>query len=232
MKNIPILAICTALSLLACGKKADSPEAIEEKIEEKIEEMLDSRIGVNEESAIGSLKSIATGQEQFRSQNCVDQDSNGVGEYGLLGELSGLKEYRGYGGNCKDSPFIPSILGKTDDKGRVKKSGYYFILYLFGDGKIISDASPDVVKKASMQEEEYVVYAFPAEPGQSGIRVFALNSMGQIFQLKNAGNTWGGDNIPPAGLAYKTGKAPTKGASDFVEPGEKGGAEEGWEPCG
>jgi hypothetical protein len=194
-----------------------------------------ARMRANETSAIGTLKCISAGQEQFRCSTSVDQNSNGMGEYGLLGELAGGREYRGGGGSCKDSPFIPSMFSTPDKKGRIRRSGYYFIVYLPGREKSMCDADARIGEGADKQEENYVVYAFPEEPGKSGARVFAISATSAtyvIMCLDNAKGVWGGDKIPPPGLAFKHGNDPSIAGAAFVGMGDQGGAAEAWYELG
>jgi prepilin-type N-terminal cleavage/methylation domain-containing protein len=53
-----------------------------------IPNLLRSRSAANEGAAVGSLRTIATFQAVFRQQGEIDQNSNGTGEFGLLGEMS------------------------------------------------------------------------------------------------------------------------------------------------
>lgn len=187
-----------------------------------------TRIRLNETHVIGVLKTIVAGQEQFRSGVCVDQDSNGIGEYGFLGELAGTRNYRGSSASSKNAPFIPSTLGKIDGKGRARSSGYYYIVYLPGHEKAVTELDEVSSGDPCNQEEQYVVYAFPVEPGKSGNRVFVMTSHAQILCLPNLDGEWGGDKIPPPGLAFKKGKDPSFPSAELVRPGEKGAAKEAW----
>ena len=54
-----------------------------------IPQLLRSRISSNETAAIGTLTTLRTVQAQFQQAVIVDQNGNGIGEYGLFQELSG-----------------------------------------------------------------------------------------------------------------------------------------------
>ncbi|MHC5040299.1 MAG: hypothetical protein ACYTHM_23565, partial [Planctomycetota bacterium] len=56
-----------------------------------------ARIQSRERHAIACLKSICTGQEQFKNSVSIDLNRNGVGEYGFLSELAGKERCRGGG---------------------------------------------------------------------------------------------------------------------------------------
>jgi hypothetical protein len=193
--------------------------------------LLRSRIGAGEASPIGTLKTFTAGQEQFRSQGCVDEDMDGVGEYGLLAELAGFADFRGTQVSCANSPFIPTVF-KPDVTGKATKSGCHFIIYLVGKGKSFCTMRDATEEGADRREDDFVAYAWPVEYGKSGNRIFALNSEGQIMQNPNSDGLWSGENIPPPGLAYKDGRDTAKGSGKFVQGGDKGGATEPWAPIG
>lgn len=54
------------------------------------------RGGHNETAAISTLRNLHSAQEQFREACRVDEDGDGVGEYGTFLELSGAATLRGY----------------------------------------------------------------------------------------------------------------------------------------
>ncbi|MHC4599290.1 MAG: DUF2950 family protein [Planctomycetota bacterium] len=160
-----------------------------------------SRIGSNEASAQGSLKAIATGQEQFKSAVTIDRDGDGIGEYGFLSELAGTRR-----GRCSDpvsqsSPYIPSILGKLGPKGIACKAGYCFRLYLPGadgpleEGTAIPEVDPKLV---DLHEKNYVVFAWPIQTGRTGLRFFAISALGQVFSVEPS--PFSGMEEPPYGL--------------------------------
>ena len=64
------------------------------------------------------MKAICTGQEQFKCACCIDQNRNGMGEYGFLAELGGTKACRGGGMQFESNP-PPwhAALTKGRDKG-------------------------------------------------------------------------------------------------------------------
>ena len=194
--------------------------------------LLRSRIGSGETSPIGSLKSFSAAQEQFRSQKLVDQDQDGEGEYGTIGELSGNRALRGGGRAVSMSPFLPSIFEPTGPGGSGVKSGYFFIVYLCGKTRSFTDADVQTGQGVDLQEQNFVAYAWPQQHGKTGTRVFAMDAQGTIMQLANSDGTWSGDHVPPPGLAFQDGRDPAVGSGVFVMPGDKGGAKEAWRPVG
>ena len=92
--------------------------------------------------------------------------------------------------------------------GVAEKSGYYFYCYLPGsDDKAMGekDASSETNADAvSLQENGFVVYAWPIAYGNSGQRVFAVNQDGEVVSCYTSSyNLW---NIPQANAAYTDGK--------------------------
>jgi hypothetical protein len=171
-----------------------------------------NRIGANEASAIGSLKSICTGEEQFRSGVCIDQNANGVGEYGFLSELGGTAPCRGGGLQYESNPYIPSILGTVDSRGVSHKSGYCFILYLPA-GKNAATATDDGRVGVALSEEAYAVYAWPKEKGVTGNRLFFIDVQGQPYGRDDSPYS-GPSNPPPWNEAFSD---PGKGWSSGID---------------
>lgn len=163
--------------------------------------LMRSRVGTNESSAIGTLRSLSTSQAQFQSQGIVDQDNDGTGEFGTLGELSGISPCRGSGQSMAASPFIAQILGIRDDNGVSMKSGYCFVLYLptaKGPARREGDAELDAVAAdADAQEVRWCAYAWPQSPGQSGNRIFFVNQEGQVYMAVASATRYGGAGNPP-----------------------------------
>jgi hypothetical protein len=173
-----------------------------------------SRVGANESMAIGALRSLATAQAVFQAQTIVDQDEDGLGEYGTLGELAGLAPCRGSGAQMNQSPFIASILGVRDENGVAQKSGYHFVVYLptaTGPARREGNAeSPTQAGDADAQEARWCAYAWPVSPGQSGHRVFFVKQEGEVWQARASVTPYGGRGaIPAPAAAYdRAGPAP------------------------
>jgi hypothetical protein len=159
----------------------------------------------------------------------VDQDSDGVGEYGTLAELSGAVKIRGSDSSCAKSPFILMILNPAG-KAFAYKSGYNYIIYLAGKKRAITDLNRGDPPNTDLQEVDFVAYAWPVTYGKSGDRVFAINSQGLIMQMPNRKGLWSGDKVPPPGLAMIDGLDPSLIKTGFVRKGDLGSAEEPWTP--
>jgi prepilin-type N-terminal cleavage/methylation domain-containing protein len=163
--------------------------------------LLRSKIGTNESACIGSLRSCTTAQEQFKQQNVVDQDADGMGEYGWFGELSGAEAVRVSGLKMNTSPFIAAILGVKDGGGRAQKSGYYYHMFLpTGAGAAAGEGSGSGTANsadADSQETRWAVYAWPNSRGQSGNRAFFTNSAGEVYATANNVAQYSGTTTEP-----------------------------------
>ena len=84
----------------------------------------------NEKYAIQNLKLLFDAQTSFQSLCLVDQDKNGIGEYGALQELAGTLPLRGKA-TFLSPPFINESFGKSvaSEKMIVGRGGYYYIVY-------------------------------------------------------------------------------------------------------
>lgn len=158
----------------------------------------------NETSAMAALKATFAGQEMLKSQVAVDENSNGIGEYGFLDELAGTKKCRGEGGKLYDSnSFISRNLGSLTDRGVAKKSGYCFVLYLptpEGGGASSSAQKVDPAKA----EANFVLYAWPERRGSTGLRAFCVDRQGQLREVLDS--RWSGEaDLPPWDAAFGAG---------------------------
>lgn len=144
------------------------------------------RIIAYEPAAVATLKSgIFVSQVQFQANwtttsPILDQDGNGIGEYGLLSEISGR---RGVGGKgTGEIRFLSGPLAENDVANK-----YRFAIFL-PDGK--GGAIPEPAEKgprkllgkdaAKEQERHFVAYAWPDEPDISK-RMFAITETGQLL---------------------------------------------------
>ncbi|MBI4614833.1 MAG: DUF2950 family protein [Planctomycetes bacterium] len=168
--------------------------------------LIQARLSANETAAIGTLKSLATSQEQFKFSTLVDADSDGTGEYGYFQELAGTSETRS--GAKVDPSFLTSVLGESaaENGGIAEKNGYHFLIYLPGKDAAMREkatlpaADPGV---ANAQETRWVCYAWPVEFEKTGRRVFCITQEGQVYETHNYSTTYSGaGKIPEAGAAY------------------------------
>jgi prepilin-type N-terminal cleavage/methylation domain-containing protein len=204
--------------------------------------LLRSRIGTNESSAIGSLRSLSTAQAQFQSQAVVDQDGDGTGEFGWLGELAGNSQVRVTSLQMNQSPFIAAILGVRDASGVSQKSGYMFRMYLPGDAAALTEGSATTGEAnatgngPNFQEVRWGCYGWPNTRTQSGNRAFFVNHSGDVVQSANtaAGQLYSGTTLPAVGAALDTSGTPAnlEAAIGLTAAGLTAGDGGQWAPAG
>ncbi len=145
----------------------------------------------NEPQAAATLRvGIAAGQQQFKAGGYLDQDGDGAGEYGFLGELGGLRP----------TPTAKAGLLQLVDPQVAAggpENGYHFAIFL-PDGAGGALAEPAGAQQralnagaAKAQAKHYVAYAWPEEAGP-GKRMLAITEAGQVFAAPFDGTppTW------------------------------------------
>lgn len=164
--------------------------------------LLRARIASNEGSAIGTLRAIGTGEDQYRTAIVEDDDTNGVGEYGNLTELA-------------NGEFIPRGMTPVGAATFAIKSGYRI------------EAFPGDVALAGDDADEsafFIVYAWPDSVNNTGVRAFALDQSNEI--AFNTDQQYSGVTAPGATdarspivgrertLGLATGTPPVTGSND------------------
>jgi hypothetical protein len=145
--------------------------------------------GSGESDAISTLWNLFHSQAQFQAAAFVDENRNGVGEYGTFQELSAACAPRG-----RDAPLsIPVLSGafrKVDAGGEVGRSGYRFRIWLVGrDGKPVGETIANVAAGAAdadKSETSWRCYAWPARYDSTGLRTFFVDASFGIYSTENA----------------------------------------------
>ncbi len=99
----------------------------------------------------------------------MDQDGNGRGEVGWLGEMAGIDFTRGTGGvggpKISTSPFIACCFGLKDERGCATRQGYLFRMWLpmasgcaRGEARLEPATAPDPAN-GPHQERRFACYA-------------------------------------------------------------------------
>ncbi len=149
-----------------------------------IPSLIAARLTANETAAIETLRSISTAQAQFLRSGKADEDFDGAGEHGSLGELSGCVGVRG--GQAKVPTDLTASMRNVTPNGEIAKSGYFFRIYLpDADGHGVRDepgggVGPGVVDP-DYAEQVWCCYAWPTRYGVSGRRTFFVNQTGDIL---------------------------------------------------
>jgi prepilin-type N-terminal cleavage/methylation domain-containing protein len=145
--------------------------------------LIASRISADETSAIGTLKQIVSAQSVVQAMRLIDQDNDGIGEYGWLAEMTGTVNVRDasgpHGGPLIDPPSAAKSLGMVNAFGLVPKSGYVIRLSLpdpsgAGLNEALTGGSP-TGEDPDLCEQYWIAYAWPSGFGTSGKRAFCVN---------------------------------------------------------
>ena len=180
-----------------------------------IPQLLRSRISSNETAAIGTLTTLRTVQAQFQQAIVVDQNDNGIGEYGLFQELAGAEIPRGAIQARTPGEFLSQELGAVDAaNGYASKAGYHFLIFLPTDGNgpatdegTLGVPLPNVEVAADADEQEvrWCCYAWPVSRTETGNRCFVVNQTGTVYQSSNEAATQlysGSTTMPAADAAF------------------------------
>ena len=156
-----------------------------------IPNLLSARLNANESAAIATLKNISSGQSQCQASGVVDTNSNGQGEYGYFGELSGRTAIRGSTQSITP-PVLSAAFGNVDT-ARVSRSGYVFQMFLPDSNRagIAEDATGGDTDNgngvdAGNCEVLWCCYAWPSVAGNSGNRTFFINQSGDVLATNGA----------------------------------------------
>ena len=175
-----------------------------------IPNLMSARTSANENAAIATLRSLASAQAQCRYSAALDLDGDGEGEYGFLGELAGVRPLRvAHGGAAAwgragqgelSPPMLPTAWGQGQPDGRggslIERSGYLFQLWLPGSGGVgVTEPDGERVPVVDVEgaERAWCAYAWPAQPGSTGLRAFFINQDGDLLQTSNHGGLYGGN---------------------------------------
>ncbi len=160
-----------------------------------IPNLLESRISANDAAVVASLKSgVFPAQIQFQGGGYVDQNQDGIGEFGFFNELSG-----GPLDNRADSVRL-SLLPMAWNAPYPDVHGYTFACWLpdGAGGAIGASDGPRTLNAVAgaAQHKGFVVYAWPTDPAQRKT-VYALNNNGMIYfkpadevELSETGPAW------------------------------------------
>jgi len=155
-----------------------------------IPKLLSARLSANENAAISSMRMLASAQAQIQSSAALDGDRDGIGEYGMLGELSGSRPIRDSEVDV-NPPVLSASMGNLLSDGCggtvVQRSGYYIQVFIPGRGdKMVSD-EPGVGSTtlaridAEGAESRWCAYAWPVDAGKTGNRSFFVDQRGSVY---------------------------------------------------
>ncbi|MCA8953055.1 MAG: prepilin-type N-terminal cleavage/methylation domain-containing protein [Planctomycetes bacterium] len=173
-----------------------------------IPNLLSARLNANESAAIATLKNISSAQAQCQASGIIDVNTNGQGEYGFFGELSGATVVRA--GTLRIQPPVLSSAFGNIANSRVTRSGYLFQMYLplvtsAGVSELAAggDAGNTQNVDPSSAETMWACYAWPAVQGNSGKRTFFVNQGGDVLATNGANTAYNGTTtVPVYNAAY------------------------------
>lgn len=162
--------------------------------------LIASRMTANERVAIATLRHLASCQMQFRALNYLDENFDGVPEFGTVDELTGNAPIRGIA-TPLSPPLITGSLTNFGADGYHQTSGYFFAMYLPDNS---GNGVNPTTALASVDPDQSALFwsclAWPTANGSSGRTTFFVNQQGQILQSLNAGYS-GATSVPPPGAA-------------------------------
>jgi prepilin-type N-terminal cleavage/methylation domain-containing protein len=178
-----------------------------------IPNLLSARLSANESNAISTLRNLVTSQAQFQSASNMDEDQDGTGEYGSLGEMSGLSNLQRNGVGIAaplNPPILPATFQTIDANGFATKSGYLFVVFL-PDANAPPTGAPDIANGGPDPgidpdncEAMWCAYGWPIDQGTTGNRAFFVNQRGEILQTKMDVAVYDGAGAAPAYSAAYT----------------------------
>ena len=143
-----------------------------------IPNLMESKISANEYAAAATLKAaMHSAQISFQASRLQDANQNGTGEFGFIENLNG--EAGCLGAKAGDLNFL---IGKSFRR-IMGHNGYRYEMYLpdgNGGAHKFEDGHPKTPEGITACESNFLVYAWPIKPNETGRRVFALMNDGQI----------------------------------------------------
>jgi prepilin-type N-terminal cleavage/methylation domain-containing protein len=192
-----------------------------------IPNLLSARLNANESAAVATLKNIASGQAQCQASGVIDVNSNGQGEYGFFGELSGRVDVRGASTQSISPPVLSTAFGNigttATTQSRVSRSGYVFQMYLpdataagVAEQPTGGDPAGALPVDPGQAETLWCCYAWPQAFGNSGKRTFFVNQSGDVLATNGAAVQYSnavGGNVPLFSAAYSGAASPFMSAA-------------------
>jgi len=171
-----------------------------------IPNLLAARMRGNEIAAISVLRNLATSESQFQRATAADEDGDGCGEYGYLGEMTGAVLVRG--GNIRLPTDITQSMARIDANGEVNRNGYMYRLYLPAAGGVgIRESGGGGIGAGVLDpdicEIHWIIYAWPAAYGSSGMRSFFMNQRAEMMTTEDVDYSGSNDADVAAGMAFK-----------------------------
>lgn len=177
----------------------------------------------NQVAAVATLRNIVAAQAQMQASAKIDQDNDGVGEYGGFLELSGAQP--GRMAYLLVPPVLSGRFRALSEHGEVGRAGYLFRVYLpdadgIGIGEPHAGFAKDDGVDAALAERFWCAYAWPVEKGAPTSPTYFVNQEGYVFESDDAG--YAGTGGGPAADAAYAGEEGMRGPIADGMPGRDG----------
>lgn len=163
-----------------------------------VEFMRTRRCG-GEIDGIASLRNLSSAEEQFRAACAVDEDGDGIGEFGTFAEMSGAETPRGRDSNL-EPPVVSGAFRTRTLRGEVSRGVYLLQLWLPAKkGSFVTEMARNIgagVLDADAAETRWRCYAWPSKYDVSGLRTFFIDEAGDIWATEDA--RYSGRGLGPA----------------------------------
>jgi hypothetical protein len=146
-----------------------------------LEEIVNRRVGENELSAIETMRAYVDAQEDYASD---DRDEDGVEEFAQkLVSTEGMTDGLYWPADEENGESPAGDLDQSELDDAAKGEGYFGYKYkiLTGQGDQIAGGAYDYVINGNMIAG-FGLIAWPAKYGETGIKTFAVNQHGVVYE--------------------------------------------------
>lgn len=172
-----------------------------------VPKLVSARVSANENATIATLRTIVAAQAQLASSGAIDANSDGGGEAGFFGELSGAAPYRvwtvggpaiGAGTQTLQPSYLPQVFQGVESDGSdgvVEYQGYYYKMFLPDDADVapmgavgeapLGGNPGGALPGPSNAEIFWCCYAWPVQISRTGKRAFVVNQSGDVLATAN-----------------------------------------------
>ena len=146
-----------------------------------LEEIVNRRVGENELQAIETMRAYVDAQEDYASE---DRDGDGVEEFAqILVSTEGMTDGLYWPTDDVNGESPAGDLDQSELDNAADGEGYFGYKYkiLTGQGDQIAGGAYDYVINGNMIAG-YALIAWPAKYGETGVKTFAVNQHGVIYE--------------------------------------------------
>jgi prepilin-type N-terminal cleavage/methylation domain-containing protein len=170
--------------------------------------LLAARMSANETATVSTLRTITTAQAQFQRAGYADENNDGVGEYGTMGELGASVLVRGTTRYAVAD--LSASLAVVGTSGEVSRNGYLFRMYLplaggVGFQEIPGGGMTPGVLDPTTASVNWCVYAYPEHYAGSGNRTYFANERCELTTTTDPRYQLTGCPAIEAGAALRVG---------------------------